>query len=935
MDRETWQRIDELVQVAVELAPDERAAFLDETCAGDAELRAHVERLLSYDERTFTLIERPAAELAVDLFASAEPALSTGEHLGRYEVIDFVGAGGMGEVYRAVDSELGRTVALKLLPPDFMTDDDRVRRFQAEARAASSLNHPNIITVYEIGRHEDAQFIATEFIEGETVGARLRRGRLAPDKALEVAVQAAEALAAAHRAGIVHRDVKPENIMVRPDGYVKVLDFGLAKLTEQELPALEAPLPSAATTDSIPGLVMGTVRYMSPEQARGGALDARSDVFSLGVVVYEMVTGLPPFDGETSNDVIAALLHVEPARLGDQAPGVPDELSRIVERCLRKQKEERYQTADELLLDVKRLARALDLEDEMTRAAPAGPTARRRLRATRAVQAAGGLVLAGAAGYAASHLFGGGPAEPFHNTEKTVLADSQATARAAVSPDGRYVAETVMGKEDELWIRDLTSGHRERIVPSDVALGITPSFSPDSITVYYGVPEPVDEGAVPRFTIYGVPVLGGDSRRLLEAVHSPMAVSPDGSRLAFVRLGEKESTRLTIANADGSAERTIATRELPDYFSDGGGPAWSPDGRRVACGTHSGLVEVSVDDGVETPIATGALGQVRRVAWLADGSGLLVLAADRDRNSSQIWHVTYPDGHTRNITNDLDNYATFSVTADATTLLGVQAGTTSNLWIAPKGELTEARQITDGRFNTYNQVAWTPEGRIVCPLETNGVRDLWLVEAEGSDPRQLTFGLDARWPAVSPDGRYMLFTSKRTGNGEIWRVDADGGNPTRLADGFSPTCTPDGWVIYFGDGTLWRVPVEGGAPVRLTDRPSSGPYASPDGALVACGYADDPARPERVGIVSSVDGRLVRMLEMEPTFPLRWTPDGRELIYAADGGIWSRPIAGGPPRRLIAFGSDGPGGFDMSRNGTFVFSRSVPYRDAVVIRSLQ
>jgi serine/threonine protein kinase/Tol biopolymer transport system component len=932
VDGERWQRIDALVQTAVELEPDRRAAFLDEACAGDEDLRAHVERLLSYDERTFALIESPAAEIAVDLFAAAEPALSAGQRLGRYEVLDFVGAGGMGEVYRARDADLGRTVALKLLPPDFTSDDDRVRRFQAEARAASSLNHPNIITVYEIGRDDDKQFIATEFIEGETLRERMERGQLAAREAVRIAVQAAEALAAAHVAGIVHRDVKPENIMVRPDGYLKVLDFGLAKLTEQESPLSNVGLPGAVTSDSVVGLVMGTVRYMSPEQARGEALDARSDLFSLGVVLYEMIAGCVPFDGETSHDVIAAILHAEPAVLRKRAPEVPAEMERIVATCLRTSKSERYQTTEQLLADLNALARALDLEAGSTADTSTTPRRSRALASAKAGGAAiGALVLVGLTAYLAVSSSARRP-EPLRSITKTAIPGSEKIGTAAISPDGRYVVETFMAKDDELWVRDLATGSRERIVASGVALAPTPTFSPDSTSIYYGVEESGGPGGTPAFTIYRIPVPGGDPQKVLEGSYGPVGVSPDGSRLAFVRVGEGESTNLEVCNADGAGERTVATRRPPDFFH--ASPTWSPNGRSITCGTGStGLIDVSTEDGTERPIAAGSLGAIKAV-WLADGRGLLALAAEQGQDIHQIWYVTYPDGQPRNVTNDLDNYVTFSVTADGGTLVGVQAGATSNLWVAPRGELTQARQITDGRFNSYNQVAWTPDGRIVCPLVTNGVRDLWLVSADGSDRRQLTFGMDTRWPAVSPDGRYLLFTSKRTGNGEIWRVDADGGNPTRLADGFAPTCTPDGWVVYFGAGTLWKVPVEGGAPVRLTDKPSSSPYASPDGTLVACGYQDDPAKPDRVGIVSVADGRLVRTLDMEPTFPLRWTPDGSELIYAADGGIWSRPIAGGPPRRLIAFGSDGPGGFDMSRDGTFVYSRSVPYRDAVVIRSL-
>ncbi len=293
--------------------------------------------------------------------------LSANTNLSHYRIVSKIGAGGMGEVYLAEDTRLGRKVALKLLPEQFTRDEDRVRRFEREARAASALNHPNIITIYDIGRAEERHFIATEFIDGQTLRQRMMPDRMELNAALDATLQVATALSAAHEAGIIHRDIKPENVILRRDGIVKVLDFGLAKLTERRAPVTDTDSPTALTPQTDPGTVMGTAHYMSPEQARGVDVDARSDIFSLGVMFYEMVTGRVPFAGETVTDIIIAIVQQEPAPITQYAPGAPVELVRIVSKALAKDREERYQTARDLQIDLKRLSQRLEFESELVR----------------------------------------------------------------------------------------------------------------------------------------------------------------------------------------------------------------------------------------------------------------------------------------------------------------------------------------------------------------------------------------------------------------------------------------------------------------------------------------------------------------------------------------------------------------------------------------
>jgi serine/threonine protein kinase/Flp pilus assembly protein TadD len=360
MKPERYRQVEELYHATLEREPDKRAAFLKQACGEDVALRSEVESLLGYDERAEHFIERPPDDVAAAMLDAEQKQSMLGHTLGHYRIVSLLGAGGMGEVYLAEDTRLKRKVALKLLPAHFTADRDRARRFEQEARAASALNHPNIITIHEIGEIGEAHYLVTEFIDGEVLRARLSHGRMELPSALEMTLQVTSALAAAHEAGIVHRDIKPENIMLRRDGYVKVLDFGLAKLAEPPARVIDTQAPSAGGVSTEIGVVMGTARYMSPEQARGQKVDARSDIFSLGIVLYEMITGRVPFEGATSSDVIAAILDKNPSPLTQYLPEVPVELERIVAKAMRKDREERYQTINDLHVDLKGLKQELE-----------------------------------------------------------------------------------------------------------------------------------------------------------------------------------------------------------------------------------------------------------------------------------------------------------------------------------------------------------------------------------------------------------------------------------------------------------------------------------------------------------------------------------------------------------------------------------------------
>jgi serine/threonine protein kinase len=363
MKPELWKVVERLYHAALKRSPAQRAAFLDAACAGNDELRREVAELLAYNERASHFIESPAIEAVAQKLAAeniiAEPAKPlVGRKVGAYELVAPLGKGGMSEVYLALDPRLGRKVALKILPPEFTEDPERIRRLEREARSLSALNHPNIMTIYEIGQESGAHYIVEEFVDGQTLRRRMTDApsqRMDPARTVGIAVQIADALAVAHEAGITHRDIKPENVMVRRDGIVKVLDFGLAKLTESSAVAVDTQAPTVAGVSTETGVVMGTPRYMSPEQARGQKVDARTDVFSLGVVLYEMVAGRPPFEGINALDVIGAILNQEPQPLAPLVPEAPGELERIVFKCLNKDRDARYPSARSLANELHRL----------------------------------------------------------------------------------------------------------------------------------------------------------------------------------------------------------------------------------------------------------------------------------------------------------------------------------------------------------------------------------------------------------------------------------------------------------------------------------------------------------------------------------------------------------------------------------------------------
>jgi serine/threonine protein kinase len=516
-----------------------------------------------------------------------------GQTIIHYHILEKLGRGGMGVVYKAKDTRLGRLVALKFLPPELSQDRQTLERFLREARAASTLNHPNICTIYDIGEHENQPFIAMELLEGQTLNHHIRAIPLATETLLDLGIQITDALVTAHANGIIHRDLKPENIFITERGQAKILDFGLAKLAHSQQPLAggisggEEPTRTAATHLTSTGMIIGTVAYMSPEQARGEEVDARTDLFSLGALLYEMATERQAFPGASPAIVFDSILNRTPPPPREMNPSLPQELETVVNKALEKDRDLRYQSAAELRTDLRRLKR----DSDSRRSAEAWPptigadsvaagkprywrTGRRRVALALGILAVASIAFV-VLKYARQTPLDTESGSAFQAMQMTRLTSTGKSRVAAISPDGKYVVHVVEGAGGQsLWIRQVAITSNVEIVPPSEQRYTSLTFSHDGNFVYY----------VRGDVLYQVPVLGGTSRKLVGGVDSPVTVSPDGQRLAFVRYDiAQEKSLLIVANADGSSEQVLARRGVSGFFEDGG-PAWSPDGKTIALG---------------------------------------------------------------------------------------------------------------------------------------------------------------------------------------------------------------------------------------------------------------------------------------------------------------------------------------------------------------
>ena len=873
--------------------------------------------------------------------------LSAGTRLGPYDILGALGAGGMGEVYRARDPRLNRDVAIKLLPDLGAADPDRRERFAREARAVAALNHPNIVTIHSVEEADGRIFLTMEIVEGRSLADVLAKGALPLDVLLKVAIAVADAIAAAHQKGITHRDLKPANVMLGAGdqaGRVKVLDFGLAKLAESPVD-VSGLTTVAANPITGEGRILGTVAYMSPEQAQGQPIDARSDLFSLGVMLFEMATGQRPFTGETSMSVISSILKDTPKPVSELNGALPRDLGRIVRRALAKDPERRYQTAKDLRNDLEELKASLDSGELDAPASLAAPAARRATGRRAWMAAAAVLAVVVSAGIYVWHSTGAGPM-PFERVEIRRLTTSGTAQLAAISPDGRYIVH-VHGEDGQqsLWMRQIATGSNVQIAPPSDESYVGLAFSPDANFVFFSRGE-----AGARFALHQMPLLGGPIRRIQDGVIH-MAISPDGNRIAFSRRDPQASSAfLMVMDADGTDPRELARVDAPDYFN---APSWSADGSLVAAavqsfaGTYHGSVFV-------VPAVGGPLRQVgsrvwyavREVAWVSPSS-LALIAADQSEfpDGYQVWSVSYPSGEARKITDGLNNHSGLSVTADGSSIVTVLRDPASTLWVSPADDLSGGRQITTGQSRRDRFPAWTPDGRLVHTAFGNG-REVWIREADGSGAKPLVAdkGL-ATHVSVCGDSA-VVFTSDRGGAPHVWHARLDGSDLRQLVDlprGESQTaCSEDGQLVVFvpfEGRRLQKIGPNGPEPLDEARYVSSWPAISPDGRWIAYSRLDSSLGTAHLAVIPATGTaaplRFDFALGARRPRPLAWRPDSRAITYAVSSrgvdNLWMQPIAGGAPTQLATFASGQLYEHAWSADGRLATARGSTGTDVVLL----
>lgn len=823
--------------------------------------------------------------------------LQPGSTVSHYRIVSRIGAGGMGEVYLAQDETLGRSVALKIIPPERAGSEERVRRFVQEARSASALNHPNIVTIHEIGRAEvsspgappgaggvapgaeggavpgpgpkalpqSIHYIAMELVTGHTLVRLIHDEKTDLRTLLSYLAQAADGLARAHASGIVHRDIKPENIMVTKDGYAKILDFGLVKLVERrEAPSGASDLPTATAQISGEGILVGTVSYMSPEQIQGRAVDHRADIFAFGSVLYEATTRRRAFSADTDVETMHRILKDDPAPIEELNPEAPAILRRLIRRCLAKNPDKRLQSMKDLAIELNEIVEEFDSlsASESSGSGPvAAPVAARRLpKMAWAGMAAALVVIAVVVGIATRGLWTGdrgGAAGPAQQMQITRLTTDGATMRAVLSPDGRYLARIVREREGfGIRVMQIATGSDVPVLPPTPPQLRELSFSPDGEYIYF---TRTDTNLI-YCDLRVIPTLGGTPRRVLFDVDSPVGFTPDGKRFAFVRgAPQNQETSVMIADADGGNSRKLVAVKYPEGLS-GVPPVWSPDGRRFATVVMGGqrgfaceIVTAETEGGAFRPlgepwnwIGSSSVFQVgNSLAWLPDGRGL-VLAGARGASDTrgQIWLVAWPSGEATRLTNDLSDYGSVSLSADGRSLVSVQYSTIGGIWAVPVDDPTQARPLTAAGGPEDSPADVTPGANgtlLYVQSDARGSRIMSLPQSGGTARVLYSCPFQIMKPRQALQEGSIAFTAIRDGRTmRVWRMDADGGNATEITGGSSEwfqDISPDGrWIWYYNPfvDDLWRMPARGG-PATLVDSTVTywGSRVSPDGRLIA------------------------------------------------------------------------------------------------------
>jgi len=911
MQAERWQEIDRLFDAVLEREPAERASFLAEACAGDEDLRREVESLLAAHEGATKFIEAPAIEVAAKAAAAGGNTFSAlGREIGPYKVQSLLGLGGMGEVYLAVDTRLDRRVALKLLPAEFTHEAERIRRFEREARAASALNHPNIVTIYEIGQSDGTCFIATELVEGKTLRDLMPRASTHTKEVMNVISQVADALSAAHSAGIIHRDVKPENIMVRPDGYVKVLDFGLAKLTEPT-PSHDEPRKKTVTVHTDTGAVMGTVAYMSPEQALGEEVDQRSDIFSLGVVLYELTTGEHPFKGPTAAATFDALLNRDPPALLDK--NLSPELERIIGRALEKDRELRYQTASDLRAELKRWQRSVDSSPTNSLRISARRGVSRRARPSLAIGGLALLLVVAAAGFFAWRRSRTREIsdQPFRNLNFTQLTDQPGTELfPSLLADGKSIvyASKASGNWD-LYLQRVGGKNPLNLTADSTADETQPSFSPDGERIAF-------RSERERGGIFVMGATGESVKRLTDFGYHP-AWSPDGREVAFATHNIEDPNDRSLERSDiwiVDATTGVKRQLTGETIGDAAQPQWSPTGARIAYwgrqkGGQRDVWTIPASGGTPVAVTNDAAFDWNPV-WAPDGKHLY-FASDRG-GQMNLWRVPIEE-KTGKVTGPPESLTTpspyaqhLSFSRDGRRAVYVsQVGSKNILKAGFNPDLAELTgqplAITKG-FKYTSQPNLSPDGEwFVYSTQGEKQEDLFIIDKDGTGaPRQLTDDhFKDRHPRWSPDGNRIVFYSDRSGRYEAWTINRDGSGLQQMTFTTGETViysfwSPDGSRLAYNqrDESCWIIDVKKPwgeqTPQRIPNPPNQSDVFrafswSPDGRKLG-GWINSPTENAGIYIYTFETNSFERITN----FGVRpiWLHDGRRLLFRDAGKLF-------------------------------------------------